>query len=247
MARVRSPNYPSMSLPSAIERIRSLYKAEGKNSVAREAMAKHIGFGSLNGASATALSALAKYGLIEASGEGEARISELAMKIMHPHDQAEKDAALNEAAFKPTLFSEILEKWPDRPPSDESLRSYLARNGFSQGATEQVIQFYRETLDIVSPTNLNHSEPRQTEARASAMNIEEKSTVAEMHQAQAKVPVTAADLGKPFMVAFDGNILTGTIAIRSVRDIDRLMKVLSAQKAAFEAMQEDDDQPEIFR
>jgi hypothetical protein len=31
------------------------------------------------------------------------------------------------------------------------------------------------------------------------------------------------------------------MAIRSVRDIDRLMKVLQAQKAAFEAMQDLDD------
>ena len=46
--------------------------------------------------------------------------------------------------------------------------------------------------------------------------------------------------GKPFAISFDGSMLTGTIAIRTVRDIDRLMRVLEAQKAAFEAMQEDD-------
>jgi hypothetical protein len=46
---------------------------------------------------------------------------------------------------------------------------------------------------------------------------------------------------KPFTVAFDGTFLTGTIALRTVRDIDRLIKVLTAQKAAIEAMQDDDD------
>lgn len=51
--------------------------------------------------------------------------------------------------------------------------------------------------------------------------------------------------GKPFTVAFDGTVLTGSMAIRSVRDIDRLMKVLNAQKAAFLAMQDDDDEPEV--
>jgi hypothetical protein len=48
-------------------------------------------------------------------------------------------------------------------------------------------------------------------------------------------------VGKPFTVACDGTILTGTAAIRSVRDIDRLMKVLQAQKAAFDAMEDDAD------
>ena len=51
---------------------------------------------------------------------------------------------------------------------------------------------------------------------------------------------------KPFTVAFDGAVLTGSIAIRSVREIDRLMKVLQAQKAAFEAMQDDEEAIEII-
>jgi hypothetical protein len=46
--------------------------------------------------------------------------------------------------------------------------------------------------------------------------------------------------GRPFNVAFDGDVLTGTIAVRTVRDLERLIKVLNAQKAAMEAMQEDD-------
>jgi hypothetical protein len=46
--------------------------------------------------------------------------------------------------------------------------------------------------------------------------------------------------GRPFNVTFDGDVLTGTIAVRTVRDLERLIKVLNAQKAAMEAMQEDD-------
>jgi hypothetical protein len=52
-------------------------------------------------------------------------------------------------------------------------------------------------------------------------------------------PISAA---RPFTVNFDGRSLTGSIAITSAKDIDRLVKVLQAQKAAFEAM-EDDDEP----
>jgi hypothetical protein len=44
---------------------------------------------------------------------------------------------------------------------------------------------------------------------------------------------------RPFSVSFDGSILTGVISIKKAKDIDRLLKVLQAQKAAFEAMQDD--------
>ena len=47
--------------------------------------------------------------------------------------------------------------------------------------------------------------------------------------------------GRPFSVNFDGKSLTGLIAITSAKDIDRLVKVLQAQKAAFEAMEDDEE------
>ncbi len=238
MARIRSPNYPAFSLPTAIDRARAIHAAEGKNSASREAMAKHIGFGSLNGASASALSAIAKYGLIEGANDGEARLTELAMRILYPHSEEEKRAALEEAAFKPVLFLEIHEKWPDRAPSDESLRSFLVRKGFSQGALDQVIQFYRETIEVASTTRPVHDSPpvhATKEAHMPSMQI----TPTPVRESPPSVPLGT----KPFTVAFDGTVLTGTIALRTVRDIDRLIKVLTAQKAAIAAMQDDDAGP----
>ena len=47
--------------------------------------------------------------------------------------------------------------------------------------------------------------------------------------------------GKPFSVAFDGTVLTGSINIRSIKDFDRYVKVLRAQRAVLEAMEEDED------
>lgn len=40
--------------------------------------------------------------------------------------------------------------------------------------------------------------------------------------------------GPTFQISFDGVTLTGTIALRSIRDINRLIGVLNAQKAAME-------------
>ncbi|ESY84713.1 MULTISPECIES: hypothetical protein [unclassified Mesorhizobium] len=237
MARVRSPNYPALSLPAALDRVRTLQGLEGKNAVPREVIAKHLGFGGLNGASATVLSALAKYGLLEAVGDGEAKVSELALTILFPHDPNEKQEAIEKAAFRPVLFAKLREKWPDRAPTEESLRSYLVREGFSSSAAEQVIQFYRETLEIAVPKQTAHDSSSATPTH------EEKMTPAQAPAAPTPqvTSLPPAAHGRPFTIAFDGMVLSGTISIRSSRDIDRLMKVLAAQKGAFEAMEDDDD------
>lgn len=246
MARVRSPNYPAIGLPAAIEKARAIHKGEGKNAVPREALAKLIGYGGLNGGSATMLSAISKYGLIEAVSDGEARITDLAMRILHPENAEEKRAAVEAAAFKPAIFSEIREKWPDRPPGDESLRSFLARKGFTEGALEQVIQFYREIIDMAAPGVLaQDSPPVPKEAPLTQAAVTPQPPAPPVAEPVVITP-PPAQLGKPFTVAFDGATLTGTIAIRSVRDIDRLMKVLQAQKAAFEAMEDEDEGPAII-
>jgi hypothetical protein len=241
---MRSPNYPAIGLSSAIDRARLIHKTEGKNAVAREALAKVLGYGGLNGGSSVTLSALNKYGLIEAVGDGEARITDLAMRIMYPDNEDEKRAAIEAAAFKPTVFSEIREKWPDRPPGDDSLRSFLVRKGFSEGALDQVIQFYREIIDMVPASEPVQDSPS---ANKSGNPVTEQPSIpnrvappANPHVGQTHV-LSVLPPGKPFGVSFDGTTLTGSMSIRSVRDIDRLIKVLHAQKAAFEAMQDGQD------
>jgi hypothetical protein len=241
MARIRSPNYPTMSLPAAIDKVGAIHKAEGQNSVDRETVAKLIGFGGVNGASATALSALAKYGLLEASDGKEARVTDLAVKILYPESGQEKATALLEAANRPALFRQIKEKWPERPPSDDNLRGYLVRTGFNQGSVEQVIQIYRNTLDIVGGANGEHNAPDEPkEATVVQTHNPQNTPTGSMVKPPVSPEIPQLAPSRPFAVSFDGTVLRGTIAITKIKDIDRLMKVLAAQKAAFEAMEEDD-------
>ncbi len=142
--RTRSPNYPAFSLPDAIQRVTQLYSTLHTHSGTREDIAKGMGYNSLNGASATAISALHKYGLLEKVGD-EIKVSERALKILHPHDEAEKQAAIREAAMDPPLFAELAEKFPGKLPTDDLLRNYLIRNGFAPAAVSSVVLSYRET------------------------------------------------------------------------------------------------------
>lgn len=99
MARIRSPNYPAMSLPEAIERIRAIHQKEQHLEAPREVMAKHMGYNSINGASLKALSALLKYGLLEKTQGDRRRVTELALKILHPREPHEKSVAISEISF----------------------------------------------------------------------------------------------------------------------------------------------------
>jgi hypothetical protein len=146
--RTRSPNYPSLSLREAIEKVAILYQNQHTHSAPREVAVKSMGYGSLNGSSATAISALHKYGLLDRIGD-EVKISDRAMQILHPTQPSEKALALKEAADSPELFRELAEKFPGHPPADEVLRNYLVRRSFAPNAVAGVVLAYRETMELV--------------------------------------------------------------------------------------------------
>jgi hypothetical protein len=151
MARVRSPNYPALSLPEAISRVKIIHEAEQHLAAPKDVIAKHLGYNGLNGAALSTVSAIGKYGLIEEVAGGQMRVSPLAVTILYPPSSAEKAAAIKEAASKPALFVEIANQWEGHRPSDENLRSYLVRRNFAVDAIDRVIKAYRETMDLVTP------------------------------------------------------------------------------------------------
>ncbi len=146
--RVRSPNYPAMSLRDAVEKIETVYRNVQQHSAPREVLAKALGYTGLNGASATALSALNKYGLLDGRGD-DLRVSELALSILHPNSKEERAKAITEAALEPRLFAELNEKFRGDIPNDELLKNHLVRSGFALNAVTHVIQSYRETSEFV--------------------------------------------------------------------------------------------------
>jgi hypothetical protein len=169
--RIRSPNYPSLSLPVAIDKVSSLYATQHTHAAPREVIVKGMGYNTLNGASASAISALHKYGLLEGRGE-EWRVSERALRILHPHSPEERAAAIKQAAADPPLFSELNERFPGKLPSDELLRNYLIRRGFAPGAVTAVMTAYRETSEMVEREAPGHDSLHQTVEQESSPMME---------------------------------------------------------------------------
>lgn len=161
MARVRSPNFPVISLPQAVERIEVIYDHEQTVPADRETLAKHLGYSGLNGASSKIISALSKYGLLEEMPDKSFRVSKLAMAIMHPSSNEEKTDALREAASGPILFQRLNEQFGGQRPSETNLRSWLLRNGFARSGVDSVIKAYNETMDLVGASHTAYKEPHQ--------------------------------------------------------------------------------------
>lgn len=145
MARIRSPGYPNTSLEQVIDAASKIHAEDRQHPVDRETAAKHMGFSGLSGASDRALSALLHFGLAEKVRKGELRVTDLALKIIHPNDAAERRQALHEAGFSPELFKELRERYPESPPSRETLTSYLSRSGFASAAISPASRAYLET------------------------------------------------------------------------------------------------------
>ncbi len=238
MAIVRSPNYPNIGLPAALERVRKVQALEGQNEVSRESFTQVLGNAGLNGPSAKMLSSLAKYGLVSKAGSGEIKVSDLAMDILYGEtDQKEK--ALRQAANSPVLFAEINEKWPERQPSDENLRSFLARKGYSVKVLDQVIGSYRETMSLVSTDNRGYT-PRQS-------NHPEKSTMPTMQQVveravfQPPIPTGGFDIGfVGSAIRMNGVVSTKKEAAKVIQALTALQALLPDETSLDPAFADDD-------
>lgn len=221
MVRVRSPNYPQLSLSEAIARVEKVFAAENMHPAPKEVVIKHLGYSSVNGASLGALSALMKYGLLERHGP-DYRVSDQALLILHPTSPEEKAAAIRKAATEPSLFSEMMENFKGVLPSDDNLRSYLIRRGFAQSAVSGVISALRDTMQLVA------SEPKQYTTEP-AVTARQKPKIYAEHIANPPVP--SQEIVRKLLVQFDGDRLQVTAGLVDQSDVERLIEILRANKA----------------
>jgi hypothetical protein len=187
MAKIRSPNYPGISLPDAIERIRKIHSKAHTHKVDAETMAKAVGYGGLNGAALTVLSALKKYELLEEIGK-ELRVSNTAMIIIaDPVESEDRRNAIQFAAFSPVLFSEVRKQFPDSIPGDEIIRSFLLKKSFSASSVDIAIRAFRESMKLVTDEGWGYND--------SSNQLDADMMLKELEQ-QSKFPVGAQMTGR---------------------------------------------------
>ena len=125
--RIRSPNYPAISLADAVERLTKLSGEIGTHPAPRDVVLKAMGYSGANGASLTALAALGKYGLLRREGE-DFKIAERGLMYLHPQGD-ERSRAIHDAAVEPKLFAELNEQFSGGNAGDELVRELSPAKG----------------------------------------------------------------------------------------------------------------------
>jgi hypothetical protein len=171
MAKGRSPNYPSVTLGEAIERIRLVYKAEHTHRADKNVVARDLGYTGLNGKSITLIGALKRYGLLDTEGDG-LRVTDDAVTILElPDNDPTRIEAVEKAAFTPTLFEELRDTFGESLPSDDNLRHYLIKKNFLPKAANDVVRIYRDNLQLVSVSKSLYNRDMKPEPSPALTNI----------------------------------------------------------------------------
>jgi hypothetical protein len=147
----RSPSFPFISLPKAIERAGG-FAANHKRSPTRIPVAAATwGYGSKSSGLLQTLAALRSYGLLEDLGSGADRkvqLTDLAWRILHDARSGAREQAIREAALKPRLFAEHA-AWHSGRPSDAHCISELQFDrGFTPDAAKLFLKVFDETLSF---------------------------------------------------------------------------------------------------
>jgi len=178
----RSPAYPGIDLKRAIELASVVYKAERLHPVASETVAHHWKLQKNSSQFLTSISALKKFGLVEAlpqrsANSGQVKVSDLARDIIvdEREDSQEREAAIKRAALKPEIHADLWRKYNGELPSDSNLRFHLIRDlKFTEvGAVDFILQFKRTiqfanlgSSDTLSPLNSDNVEAGEAESTA---------------------------------------------------------------------------------
>lgn len=242
MAKVRSPNYPNISLGPALEAVRAAYKAENRNKMSRLVLAKHLGYTSLNGRALAKIGAVRAYGLIDGTGD-ELRLSDDAVTaLMAPQGSAQRSEALGRLANRPTLFQELRKEFPDTMPSLDNLKFSLIKRNFTPDAAEKAAKSYLASMNLVAGVPDAYNPPDDDESGG------ESDTGQETRRTPPPPPggkVKAMDGERELtrgLLAKDASfrlIVSGQIG---VKEIERLIKKLEIDKEIL--AEQSDDEPD---
>lgn len=149
MARMRSPNFPGLSLEEAIKAAKSVWDKNRLAPISREAAAKDIGYSGLTGRSLKVLGAMNQYGLIENSSTGQLRVTRLAQEVFVGFPEDVKRRAVTQAGRSPSLYREILDRFEGGIPGENAVRSFLFQKGFTNEGVEKALKSFLETNRFV--------------------------------------------------------------------------------------------------
>lgn len=194
------------------------------------------GYGPKSSGLQQTIGALKQYGLVEDSGSGDDRkiqITDLARKILADQRPGAREQALREAALRPRLFQEYSRWFDDRPSDDHCISELTFDRGFNDDAARTFLRSFDDTVAFAglgNSANFSSTPPP-------ASDDEEPDTVppaAENEVRAAPAPSMAhatLPLSKRLEVRMGADALTVSATLTSADEVNRLIKILEANKA----------------
>lgn len=167
----RSPNFPFVSLETAIRRAQEFYAVEKRGIAPVKVAAKHWNYSPNSSGALQTMAALKSYGLMNDEGSGDqrkVRLTDLALRILldaRPNS-TERLEYMRRAALAPQVAGDIYAQWPHDLPSEANLRHYLVFDRkFNEEAARKVVKiiFENEILTSSSASVLQSSESETEE------------------------------------------------------------------------------------
>lgn len=201
MARMRSPNYPAMSLEDALKGAKVLWDKNRVTTISREAAAKDLGYTGLTGRSLQVLGALNQYGLTENAAKGHMRVTKLGEAALIGFPEGVKRKAISQAARSPSFFRDILERFEGAVPGENAVRFFLLSNGFTNDGVEKALRVFADTTRFVEINGDSESYGHAAEEAAESAPVS-------VTQEQDKVtPATATQQPPQAAFAYNGGAL----------------------------------------
>lgn len=198
--RMRSPNYPSISLKESVAKTALLFKEARTHKISLAKAAEVWDATPTSSSFMKAVGALRSFGLIEVEGSGVQRrigVTEAGERIVG--DAPDKAARIQEAALRPVIYREVVKKFSKNGelPNDSVLRDQIRWDptlGFNPKYIEAFISSLRETLDFAKPdlsVKLDDVEGGDTEDTAPMPDRSRahKSKPVVQHKAEGAIPV----------------------------------------------------------
>jgi hypothetical protein len=243
----RSPSYPFISLKKAVERVEALY-ANHKSQAARlVAVAPTWGYGVKSSGLLQTVATLKQFGLIEDLGSGEDRkiqISDLGRRIIADTRPGAREKALKEAAASPKLIAEYLPQWlPERPTDAHCISELHLDRGFTSDAARTFLRIFDETVAFAGLADGDAHHEEAADADSGGEHAQAKSVENPYEEKNPVMRELFARPGpKPFServeITTKGKTVAGTFTLLSSKEVGTLIKMLEANRAMLETLEE---------
>ena len=152
--RERSPSFPFISLPRAIERIQSFDANHKRNATRVVVAAQTWHYGPKSSGALQTIAALKAYGLLEdvgGSDDKKVQLTELANRILRNSRPGARAQAIRDAALRPRLIGEYVTRWcPDRPSDTHRVSELHLDRRFTEEAARTFIKVFDETVSFAA-------------------------------------------------------------------------------------------------